>query len=73
MNSCNHVIIVVILITVQCLQSPPKVFAYGLPQGDRMSLTACRKEAQTSFPLQNTGPYHLGGTTLANCLAASRD
>ena len=28
-------------------------------------LTACRKEAKSSFPLPPSGPYHLEGTTLA--------
>ena len=37
------------------------------------SLSACCKEAKASFPLSPTGPYPLGGTTLADRLAASRN
>ena len=37
------------------------------------SLTACRKETKYNFPLQLTGAKGLGGTTLANRLAASRN
>ena len=31
-----------------------------LPQGNRLFLTACRKEAIANFPLPLTGPYHSG-------------
>ena len=48
------------------------VYGYRLPQGSRIFLTTCRKEAEASFPLPLTGPYRLGSATLSNRLAASR-
>ena len=45
---------------------------YSLLQGLCIALTACRKEAEASFPPSPTDPHRLEGTTLANRLAASR-
>ena len=47
------------------------VLPYRLPRGLCMSLTACRKEAETSCPLLPTDPYRLKGTTLAKLPATS--
>ena len=40
---------------------------------NRCFLTACRKEAKSSFPLQLTGAYRLEGQHLARSLAASHN
>ena len=48
-----------------------EVFPYRLPQEHRLLfLPDRRKEPKASFPSPLTGPYRLGGKTLANRLAA---
>ena len=57
----------------RCLQLPPQVFPCRWPQGNCTLITACRREAESSFSSSPAGPCRLEGPPLANRLAASRN
>ena len=59
--------------TVMLIVTAEGLSFYRLPQEDRLSLAACRKGAKATFTLPLTGPYHSGGTTSSNRLAASHN